>query len=394
MRRPAFAVFSTIACLILCSGCDQLYPSCPTPLWTSPQARASVAQYEDWLVRWRRSATNNLWASRITPSRILDRSYSDLIFITDRRADPRSGLSVVQIRATGRTYYTIGRSQALYEPVFSEGLAPFQGGYIDASGRYVIAPRFEYENAFDRGVAAVSRWDTVRHTRVWMLLHKDGSTETLDPSILYIRGFSGDLAVFGTWPRRTEGFLDHSGRIVIPATFLKADAFCASGTAAVKTSSGWGVIDQRGKFIVAPNYDGVHCFAHGLAAAKRGSWGFINTLGTFVVPPQFDDLGDFSEGLAPFSRYSWPYGTPPAGAETVYVAASREIRQGYVDATGAIVIPAQWRYANPFQFGIAKVGTRNKRINWNYPFYICWAYVDKTGKTIAADSQPEDSLNY
>jgi hypothetical protein len=381
--------------MILCSGCDELSPSCPASLGMSPQTRASVERYEGWLVRWRQSAANNPWGSRITASRIVDRSYSDVIFITDRRADPRSGLSVVQIKGeSGHTYYTIGRSQALYEPVFSEGLAPFQGGYIDASGRYVIAPRFEYENAFDRGVATVSRWDAVRHTRVWMLLRKDGSTTILDPSISYVHGFSGDLAVFGTWPRRTEGFLDHSGQIVIPAAFLKADAFCASGTAAVKTSSGWGVIDQRGTFIVRPNYEGAHCFAGGLAAARRGSWGFINTSGTFVVPPQFDDLGDLSEGLAPFSRYSWPHGTPPPGADSVYVAAIREIKQGYLDETGAIVIPAQWRYADPFQFSIAKVGTRKKQISFNYPYYICWSYVDKTGKTIAADSQPEESSTF
>ena len=64
---------------------------------------------------------------------------------------------------------------------------------------------------------------------------------------------------------------------------------------------------------------------------------------------------------------------------------------GFIDRTGAVVIPATWTSTYPFKFGIAKAGT--KQIDWliyplSYivptdPYYTSWTYIDPHGKVLA-----------
>jgi hypothetical protein len=141
----------------------------------------------------------------------------------------------------------------------------------------------------------------------WVLLEKSGTIRALDPSIASIQDFSGDLAVFST-REKLSGYIDRAGTIKIAAAFDVARPFCADGTAAVRTGGKWGVIDEQGSFVVRPEYEDIHCFSEGRAAAKSGKWGFIDRSGKFAVPPQFFQVGDFSEGLASFESRSWPHG--------------------------------------------------------------------------------------
>ena len=45
---------------------------------------------------------------------------------------------------------------------------------------------------------------------------------------------------------------------------------------------------------------------------------------------------------------------------------------GFIDKTGKVVIPCQWKYANDFREGMATVEDNNK-----------WGLIDKTGKVIS-----------
>ncbi len=62
--------------------------------------------------------------------------------------------------------------------------------------------------------------------------------------------------------------------------------------------------------------------------------GFIDSTGRVAIPPQFRSAGEFSEGLAS-ARLSGTY--------------------GYIDATGTFIIPPQFDYATPFSGGLAVV---------------------------------------
>jgi hypothetical protein len=58
---------------------------------------------------------------------------------------------------------------------------------------------------------------------------------------------------------RLYGYMDASGKEVIPAKFRKVTLFSAHGRAAVMTEKGWGVIDRDGEYVVEPQFAGALC---------------------------------------------------------------------------------------------------------------------------------------
>src|ERR1700749_2096921 len=123
------------------------------------------------------------------------------------------------------------------------------------------------------------------------------------------------------------GYADETGKVVIPARFDAARPF-ARGVAQVglvdeelpeidaRPNIKWGLIDERGRVLVELRYAYLRDFSEGLAAAAvldaerpegspvgRGDrrnlkWGYIDASGREVIPMQFLSAGDFAEGLA------------------------------------------------------------------------------------------------
>ena len=99
-------------------------------------------------------------------------------------------------------------------------------------------------------------------------------------------------------------------------------------------------------------------FSQGLAAVVvDGKWGYIDMTGAFVIPAHYGnnaeraDKGTFSEGLAAIQTDGGTW--------------------GYIDRTGAPLIPARFDAAEPFAEGLAKVQIDGK-----------WGYIDTTGKQV------------
>jgi hypothetical protein len=202
---------------------------------------------------------------------------------------------------------------------FSEGLVEGYGeknkilniplGYMDGSGKYVVRldePGFEIEflTAFSEGLARVSMRPK----------HADGS---VGPS--------------------KYGYIDHSGKWVIPRSFAGADGF-QEGLAAVTGQDGsWGFIDKTGQFVIAPRFEAALDFSEGLAAIRTGGrWGWINKSGEVVIPPTFEEeeVGTFGSGMA-------------------MLAHNRKV--GYVNTKGEMVIPQTLDGGSEFVDGIALV---------------------------------------
>lgn len=81
---------------------------------------------------------------------------------------------------------------------------------------------------------------------------------------------------------------------------------------------------------------------------ENGLYGYIDSTGAVVIPPKFKGAGEFSEGLAPVREKGY---------------------YGYIDETGKYVLPAIYDYAESFKEGLAKIyidGNAN--------------IIDKTGK--------------
>jgi hypothetical protein len=83
------------------------------------------------------------------------------------------------------------------------------------------------------------------------------------------------------------------------------------GRGSVYVNDKWGVIDNKGNWIVVPIFDATSDFSEGKCAVYIGNkWGYINSDGTWLVRPIFDTegVGDFHFGRASVCREgNWGY---------------------------------------------------------------------------------------
>lgn len=132
------------------------------------------------------------------------------------------------------------------------------------------------------------------------------------------------------------------------------------GLAKYKEGNLWGHINQKGEFVIQPQWDYAADFYDGLAAVKttEGKWGFINTSGYYQIQPQFACVVYFNEGMAAATMSG--YGKNCQGG-----------KWGFIDKMGKWVIqPIFDSTETVFKNGIAKVtyngqtGYINKQGNW------------------------------
>jgi len=129
-------------------------------------------------------------------------------------------------------------------------------GWIDASGKIVCAPKFEFAGNF--------------------------SVEKL------VNIKSG----------KKYGFANAKGKIKIDTAYDYALPF-SEKFAGVKIKNKWGFINKKGKQIIKLQFDSVGNFSEGRAAAKlNGKWGFIDYSGAFVIEPIYLKVTSFNEGCA------------------------------------------------------------------------------------------------
>jgi hypothetical protein len=214
------------------------------------------------------------------------------------------------------------------------------------------------------------------------------------------------------WPVKQGekwGFIDKTGRLIIPFKFDGAKAF-SEGLAAVKVKEKVGYIDETGKFVIPPRFISGYPFSGGLALVILRSFGkdrkdiiemnqlgyvdrsgklviqlkealdskslrisyqdgdltcsegmvrvqqndkvgFMDKAGRQVIPPRYDEAGPFSEGLA---------------------AVKLGDKYGYLDRSGKVVIPPQFSEADLFSEGLAQVSYNGNQ----------GGYIDKSGKLV------------
>lgn len=142
--------------------------------------------------------------------------------------------------------------------LFSEGLMPAEKdgggvGFVDATGKFAIQPRFAFVEPFSEGLAAV------KADKTWGYIDKTGKF-VIDPSFCDPadpRGgyFHEGLAFVCDAKTHTYGFIDRAGKYVIPPQFGKCNdasgQHCAfdGGLAWVETKTREGYIDPHARFI-------------------------------------------------------------------------------------------------------------------------------------------------
>ncbi|PJB56372.1 MAG: hypothetical protein CO098_14215, partial [Bacteroidetes bacterium CG_4_9_14_3_um_filter_41_19] len=56
----------------------------------------------------------------------------------------------------------------------------------------------------------------------------------------------------------------------------------------------WGFVDQKGTWIVNPQYEKINNFDNQMARVRKaGEWGWIDPSGKYIINPQFANTMDF-----------------------------------------------------------------------------------------------------
>ncbi len=295
-----------------------------------------------------------------------------------------------------------------------------KAGYINASGNIVIPARFRvfgnagYDDFFE-GVAAM---DILRPAFI------DSSGAAIDFSPYLVSGFAhfseGVIpAAIRLGKSRKYGFVDHRGKLVVPATFDGTDEF-QDGLAPVLIGWKRGYIDHAGTVVIAPRFNLADRFSEGAArvildgpcnyigygpcaffnpsilgfpeyTSGRGTaygpcqYSFIDRHGAILFPRRFQDAFDFAEGLAAVGDGKrWGFIDKsgvfriPARFEKVGSFSEglarflRSGKWGYIDRTGREVIPPQFDHADDFSSGAAVVGELHEKV---------W-FIDKSGNKL------------
>jgi hypothetical protein len=191
-----------------------------------------------------------------------------------------------------------------------------------------------------------------------------------------------------------SGYIDRTGKIIIPAKFESA-AYFREGLASVRIGEKWGYIDPMGKIVIPAKFDNAYLFGEGLASVRIGKkWGYIDPTGKIVIPAKFEGAGVFEHGLAHIftGNKSSSFAIDKTGKVVAtpspdrvkgamkdesegLIVFKKKDKVGYKDRTGKTIVPAKFDrpgfYPGNFHEGLAPVCLKQK----------C-GYIDKTGKIV------------
>ena len=176
------------------------------------------------------------------------------------------------------------------------------------------------------------------------------------------------------------GYIDKTGNFVIPPSFDKLCDRYSEGLAAVNIDDKFGFINKTGDLVIPPQYEWVLPFAHGIAAVSiEGKCGYIDKSGAIVIPPTFEEVDAFSEGIA---------------------YAKTATQEGYIDPTGAwaLITPLHYYCGHPFCDGLTRADLcEDNELNEDGCTEecncLCEGYIDKTG-AIAIPPQFRDTYDF
>jgi len=199
----------------------------------------------------------------------------------------------------------------------------------------------------------------------------------IPPRFYDARPFSEGLAyVSGT---EFRGFIDLQGNPVIKTNGNTRDFH--EGLAAVASpGKGWGYIDHSGRLLIQYQYSFADDFSEGLAGVVVADrkFGFINQKGEMVIPPRFTPRqGDYSwSGIVATSRFS--EGLAPVTTDGRFES---NRSYGYINKQGYFVIAPQFITAQLFSEGLALVVTVESQNVWR----VGW--IDKSENWVVTEVQ-------
>jgi hypothetical protein len=244
-------------------------------------------------------------------------------------------------------------------------MEPGRWGYIDKTGRLAIPLRLTHAEAFSEGLAAVTEGETggfIDHSGTLIFRAPLQVTLGFHEGVVLVQYMSG------------ETYYDRTGRrLPTPELGRGQSKSFSEGLAPMEIGDKTGYIDSTGKMVIEAKFLDATEFKEGLAAvavpiettwcerdstgARWGTnkrYGYIDRSGAMIIPPISDYPGAFSEGLAAISVCG---------------------KSGFIDHAGRIVIPVTFESVSQFRHGLAEIRAADfgaMRVG----------YIDRTGQVI------------
>lgn len=162
---------------------------------------------------------------------------------------------------------------------------------------------------------------------------------------------------FMIFVNRKAGYIDETGKVVIPPKFLAAGEF-STGLAAVRVNGGYGYIDEQGTFVIPAQYDYALGFSGGLAQVyvNKKSF-FIDSSGKKVFEAEYSKISAFKNGRA--------------------MVTTLNNKHGFIDCRGKLVIDTMYAQIRAFSEGLAVVSTG----------YNLYGIIDTLGQTVVPNNK-------
>lgn len=218
-------------------------------------------------------------------------------------------------------------------------------GYIDNKGNYIIPPTFDGALDFSENLAGVligQRWGVIDTT----------GAIVIKPVFILPKELPDYPLTF------------HNGRAIAPAQKKNS------------SETGWGFIDIKGKWVVAPIYDYVRSFSESIAIVGTGRdrWlrtTYIDTIGNMLYDFSFSSVFPFSNGygLVTYDRRNGYIGNDGKFVTDIYPDVKNQTVYAFMDRQGKFLMKQYFIEAKPFSEGKAAVS-----MGWQR-----WGYIDTTG---------------
>ncbi len=239
-----------------------------------------------------------------------------------------------------------------------------RAGLINSQGQFVVSPKYSTITTFSEGRAVV-----IDDKGFWVMDER-GRILTKKPHAFIGTYQEGRAQYSGTDAQGNylSGYLDRSGNEVIPLRYQMATDF-TGGKALVQVKEGeYALIDRNGKRLQTYRYPFVGPLGDGLLAfsqAASGPYGYIDEKGTVVIPPRYTSAQPFEAGRAVVNTSSDPMTN----------------RYGLIDKQGTFIIKPE--YNDILLLGEERVGVGKARVQGSPFMGSIYAIADTAGRFLS-----------
>lgn len=223
-------------------------------------------------------------------------------------------------------------------------------------------------------------------------LHKTNGRTVLQPQFVFASSFKDSIAVAAIGNHLLSakyGFINEKGKWVITPQYQSADQF-AEGKARIQQNGKWGYINKKAVWIIPPQFTHCYNFSEGLAQAslKNNLWGLIDSSGKFILQPLYYNITSVFAGtictqqnmtdkweilnIKNKTTIKTSFTRMNGFADSLSAAKDTSNKWGFVDLLGQWVIPPTYTNAGSFSEGLAAVEKD----------YTGWGFINKKGEWI------------